>query len=178
MLVTMYVLLCVACGPALNELCILTQGGGTMAAGNIRDLWMPLLCLILLFASVIYGASAICNQLTTMATAWGALSSAEHVANAGAARSGRLGLWRNPQITTYHLDPLGVLQHDPAAAGRVVRLDVNRQIAPVALQVCCLHGVLALRRLVRASGTACCCMRCLQRVAHLCGCILHLMLAT
>ena len=36
------------------------QGGGTMAAGNIRDLWMPLLCLILLFASVIYGASASC----------------------------------------------------------------------------------------------------------------------
>lgn len=33
-----------------------------MAAGNIRDLWMPLLCLILLFASVIYGASACCGE--------------------------------------------------------------------------------------------------------------------
>jgi hypothetical protein len=41
---------------------LLMQGGGTMAAGNIRDLWMPLLCLILLFASVIYGASACCGE--------------------------------------------------------------------------------------------------------------------
>lgn len=31
------------------------QGGGAMMAGNMRDLWMPLLCLVLLFISFIYG---------------------------------------------------------------------------------------------------------------------------
>ena len=39
------------------------QGAGMLGAGNIRDLWMPATCLILLTASIIYALVDLSNQV-------------------------------------------------------------------------------------------------------------------
>ena len=49
----------------MADLCFPLQGAGMLGAGNIRDLWMPATCLVLLTASIIYALVDLSNQVKT-----------------------------------------------------------------------------------------------------------------